>query len=65
VIKKVHINMCPILDGYGVIQNYDNEYVRGIGQGEVIHRKYKRLKPCGSHAYDRSSGSAAVVAQDT
>jgi hypothetical protein len=38
-----------------VIQNYDNDYVRGIGQGEARHRKYKRLKLGGGQAYDRSS----------
>jgi hypothetical protein len=38
-----------------VIQNYDNENVRNIGQGEARHRKYKRLKLGGGQAYDRSS----------
>jgi hypothetical protein len=38
-----------------VIQNHENEYVRGIGQGEGRHRKYKRLKLGGGQAYDRSS----------
>jgi hypothetical protein len=32
------------------------------GQGEAIHRKYKRLKLGGSQAYDCSSDSAAAVA---
>jgi hypothetical protein len=27
-----------------VIQNHENEHVRGTGQGEARHRKYKRLK---------------------
>jgi hypothetical protein len=27
-----------------VIQNHDNEYVRGMGQGEATGRKYKRRK---------------------
>jgi hypothetical protein len=27
-----------------VIQNHENEHVRGIVQGEARHRKYKRLK---------------------
>jgi hypothetical protein len=27
-----------------VIQNYENEYVRSIGQGEARHRKHKKLK---------------------
>jgi hypothetical protein len=38
-----------------VIQNHENENVRNIGQGEARHRKYKRLKLGGGHAYDRSS----------
>jgi hypothetical protein len=39
----------------GVVQNHENEYVRGIGQGEANHRKYKRLNLGGGQAYDRSS----------
>jgi hypothetical protein len=35
--------------------NHENEHVRGIGQGEARHRKYKRLKLSGGQAYDRSS----------
>jgi hypothetical protein len=38
-----------------VIQNHENEHVRGIGQGEARHRKYERLKVGGGQAYDRSS----------
>jgi hypothetical protein len=39
-----------------VIQIHDNEHVRGIGQGEARHRKYKRLiKLGGGQAYARSS----------
>jgi hypothetical protein len=38
-----------------VIQNHDNEHVRGIGEGEARHRKYKRLKLGGGQPYDRSS----------
>jgi hypothetical protein len=38
-----------------VIQNYENENVRSIGQGEAKHRKYKRLKLGGGQACDRSS----------
>jgi hypothetical protein len=38
-----------------VIRNHENEHVRGIGQGEARHRKYKRLKLGGCQAYDRSS----------
>jgi hypothetical protein len=38
-----------------VIWTNENEHVRGIGQGEERHRKYKRLKLGGGQAYDRSS----------
>jgi hypothetical protein len=38
-----------------VIQNLENEHVRGIGQGEAGRRKYKRFKLGGNQAYDRSS----------
>jgi hypothetical protein len=39
-----------------VIRNHNSEHVRGIGQGEARHRKYKRLKLGGGQAaYDRSS----------
>jgi hypothetical protein len=38
----------------GVIQNHENKYVRGIGQGEARHRKYKRLKLGGGQTCDRS-----------
>jgi hypothetical protein len=38
-----------------VIQNHENANVRNIGQAETGHRKYKRLKLGGDHAYDRSS----------
>jgi hypothetical protein len=34
---------------------HENEHVRGIGQGEARHRKYKRLKLGGGQAYDRSN----------
>jgi hypothetical protein len=37
------------------IQNYENEHVRGIGQGEAGYRKYKRLKLDGGQAYNSSS----------
>jgi hypothetical protein len=36
-----------------VIQNHENNYVRGIGQGEARHRKYEKLKLGGGQAYDR------------
>jgi hypothetical protein len=38
-----------------VIRNHENEHVRGTGQGEARHRKYKRLKLGGGQAYDRSN----------
>jgi hypothetical protein len=38
-----------------VIQNYENENVPYIGQGEARHRKYKKLKFGGGHVYDCSS----------
>jgi hypothetical protein len=38
-----------------VIQNHENEYIYGMGQGEARHTKYKRLKLGGGQAYDRSS----------
>jgi hypothetical protein len=38
-----------------VIQNHENANVRNIGQGELRHRKYKRLKLDGGQAYDRSN----------
>jgi hypothetical protein len=38
-----------------VIQNHENEYVRGMKQDEARHRKYKRLKLGSGRAYDRSS----------
>jgi hypothetical protein len=45
-----------------VIQNYENEHFRRIGQGEARHTKYKRLKPGDGQVYDRSSDEVAVVA---
>jgi hypothetical protein len=38
-----------------VILNHRNPIVLGIGQGEAMHRKYKRLKLGGGQAYDRSA----------
>jgi hypothetical protein len=38
-----------------VILNHVNPNVRGIGQREARHRKYKRLKLVGGHVYDRSA----------
>jgi hypothetical protein len=32
------------------IQIHENDYVRGIGQGESRHKKYKRLKLGGCQA---------------
>jgi hypothetical protein len=38
-----------------VIQNHENDYIRGIGQGEARCRKHKRLKLGGSQAYGSSN----------
>jgi hypothetical protein len=38
-----------------VIHNHENENVRNIGQGEALHRKYKRLKLGSGHVYGCSS----------
>jgi hypothetical protein len=38
-----------------VIQNHENENVRGIGQGDARHRQYMRLKLCSGEPYDGSS----------
>jgi hypothetical protein len=38
-----------------VILNHLNPNVLGIGQGEAMHRKYKRLKLGGGQACDRSA----------
>jgi hypothetical protein len=38
-----------------VIQNHENVHVRGIGQGEDRHRKYKGFELGGGQAYGRSS----------
>jgi hypothetical protein len=35
-------------------KNHEKEHVPGIGQCEARHRKYKRHKPCGGQAYERS-----------
>jgi hypothetical protein len=45
-----------------VIQNHENEHVRGIGQGEAGRRKHKRLKLGVGQAYGRSNYLATVVA---
>jgi hypothetical protein len=45
-----------------IIQNHENEHVRGIGQGEERHGEYKRNKLDGDQAYDISSNLTAVVA---
>jgi hypothetical protein len=37
-----------------IIQNHGNDSVRNIGQGELRHRKFKRLKFDGGQAYGRS-----------
>jgi hypothetical protein len=36
------------------IQNHENEHVRSIGQGEIRHGKYMKLKLGGGQAYHRS-----------
>jgi hypothetical protein len=38
-----------------VILNHRNPILHGIGQGEAMHRKYKRLKLGGGQAYYRSA----------
>jgi hypothetical protein len=38
-----------------LILNHVNPNVRGIGQGEARHRKYKRLKLGGGQVYGRSA----------
>jgi hypothetical protein len=38
-----------------VILNHRNPTVRGIEQGEAVHREYKRLKFGGGQAHDRSA----------
>jgi hypothetical protein len=37
-----------------VIQNHENEFVRGIGQGEARCRTHESLKLGGGQAYDHS-----------
>jgi hypothetical protein len=37
------------------IINHVNPNAHGTGEGEAVHRKYKRLKLGGGHAYDRSA----------
>jgi hypothetical protein len=43
------------------ILNHRNPIVRGIGQGEAMHRKYNRLKLGGGQAYDRSADKLSFV----
>jgi hypothetical protein len=38
-----------------VIQNYENECVHSVGQGESGYKKYKSLKLGYDQAYDHSS----------
>jgi hypothetical protein len=38
-----------------VILNHRNPIVRCIGQGEAMHKKYKRLKLVGGQPYERSA----------
>jgi hypothetical protein len=44
-----------IMQNTEVILNHVNPSVHDAGQGEVRHRKYKRLKLGGGKAYDRSA----------
>jgi hypothetical protein len=44
-----------------IVQNHGNADVRNIGQGELQHRTFKRLKLGGSQAYHRSSVCTTVV----
>jgi hypothetical protein len=37
-----------------VIPNHRNPIIRGIGQGEAMHKNYTRLKLGGGQAYGRS-----------
>jgi hypothetical protein len=48
-----------------VTQNHENANVRNIGQGELRHRKYRRLELGGGQAYDRSSDYTSVIAGAT
>jgi hypothetical protein len=43
-----------------VIQNHENEHIRGIGQGDARYIKYKRLELGGGQAYDRSSDKLSL-----
>jgi hypothetical protein len=38
-----------------VILNHENPHIRGTGQEEAMHRKYKRLNLGSGQAYDRSA----------
>jgi hypothetical protein len=38
-----------------VIEHHENIHVRNTGQGEALHRKYKRRKLGGGQAYECSS----------
>jgi hypothetical protein len=43
-----------------VLLNHVNPNVRGTGQGEARHRKYKRLKLGSGQAYDSSADLTSV-----
>jgi hypothetical protein len=45
-----------------LILNHIKRNVRDIGQGEVMHRKYKRHKLGGVYAYDRSADYLSFIA---
>jgi hypothetical protein len=44
-----------------VFLNHVNPNMLGIGQGVVMHRKYKRLKLGGGQDYDRSANCSLKV----
>jgi hypothetical protein len=54
-IRELGITWITRTRRLAVIQNHQNPNVRAIGEGEAIHRKYKRLKLGNGQAYHRSS----------
>jgi hypothetical protein len=55
-VEVQSVEMLNLIDQQAEVnQNHDNANVRYTGQGEARHRKYKRLKLGGGHAYDCSS----------
>jgi hypothetical protein len=51
----ISMRSAPRLHKESIIQNYENEHVRSIGQDEARHIKYKRLKLGSGQAYNGSS----------